>query len=314
MQRRGVCALLFVLTCLFIPAEGATSNLPFSLVVRERFGTIGVGDLNTTLSSFNSGYDHIRSNNVPWAVVGEISPISGRFKEWEAELQWDFWWGFSIGFAVSAPAQYGGMSVLTFSIMNDGLNQTIINTFTSNVEVSAPLMFTLYKSINLIHNVNASIDGGIGIYRAQMTQRHLYHGRYPMEDVGLTTWTYDVGGQDLGYHLGIALEYKFNQRFSMIAEGQWRFAKITTFKGVETLEYQEFDADGVLFNSGNISTDGVLYHYIGQDFNNGEWVEKLLVSDLVPPWVGVDSPYDIRRAFLDLGGFTLKIGLRIRLF
>lgn len=314
MKRGSVCVFVVVLACLFSAAEGATPKLPFSLVVYERFGSIAVGDLNTTLRSYNSGYDNIRSNWPPWGCVGEIQAIPTRFTAWETELQWSFWWGFSIGIAISAPAHFSGSSFLTFSIMNNALNQTINNTYTSHIKMSPPLMLTLHKSINLIRNVNASIDGGLGLFRAQMTQTYLYHARYPLEDVSLGTFYFDVQGRKLGYHLGIALEYRFSKRFSLITEGQWRFAKISTFKGIQTLEANDFDADGNLTAVHSYSHEGTLYHYFGQDFYNGEVVEKLVVTDLVPPWIGADSPYDIRKAFLDLGCLELKIGLRIKLF
>lgn len=313
MLKRGY-VFTIVLIFLFGIAEAATPQLPFSLVIYERFGSIAVGDLNTTLTSYNSGYDHIRSQGVPWAVVGEIQPIPSRFTDWEAELQWRFWRGFSIGIAVSAPTHYSGSSFLTFTIMENGLNQTTNNTFTSNIRISPPFMLTLYKSVNLKRNIRASVDGGIGLYRAQMTQAHLYQIRGPENDVSLTTKYFDVKGKRLGYHLGVALEYRFNKRFSLITEGQWRFAKITTFKGIWTSEAMEYDAYGDLIYVLSNSREGILYHYFGEDLHNGEVIEKLLVSDFPPPWFGIDMPYDPRNAFLDMGGFTLKIGLRIGLF
>ena len=96
-MRKRVYIFPIVLICLFGIAEAATPQLPFSLAFYERFGSIAVGDLNTTLRSYNSGYDPIRSYNVPWEVVGEIQAIPSRFTEWEVELQWKFWWGFRIG-------------------------------------------------------------------------------------------------------------------------------------------------------------------------------------------------------------------------
>jgi hypothetical protein len=270
--------------------------------------------MNSTLQSINSGYDGIRLNDPPWGSVGEIQAIPGRFSAWEAELRWDFWWGFSLGIAISAPTQYSGSSFLTFSIMNNALNQTINHTYTSNIEVSPPLMLTLHRSINVIRNLNVSIDGGIGLYRAQMTQTHLFHARYPLEDITLFTSSFDVSGSELGYRLGASVEYRFNQRFSMIAEGQWRFAKISTLTGIQTGETQTFDADGNLTAISSTSKEGILYHYFGEDFETGEFREKLVVDDFPPPWVGIDLPHDVRNASLNLGGFTLKIGLRIRLF
>lgn len=100
----------------------------------------------------------------------------------------------------------------------------------------------------------------------------------------------------------------------MITEGQWRFVKINTLKGYRTRQTLSYDSDGSLVDSFNSSKSGILYHYIGLDFSTGEFREKLVVEDLEPPWGGVDLPTDIRNAFLDLGGFTFKIGLRVRLF
>lgn len=85
-------------------------------------------------------------------------------------------------------------------------------------------------------------------------------------------------------------------------------------KGNSLTETQVFDVAGNLTFINTSSTDGILYHYIGLDFSTGRMREKLVVENLDPPWYGIDLPTDIRRAFLDLGGFTLKIGLRIGLF
>ena len=195
-MRKRVYIFPIVLICLFGIAEAATPQLPFSLAFYERFGSIAVGDLNTTLRSYNSGYDPIRSYNVPWEVVGEIQAIPSRFTEWEVELQWKFWWGFRIGLAVSAPTQYSGSSFLTFTIIDYSGNQTTNNTLTSKIKVSPPFMLTLHKSVNLIRDISASLDGGIGLYRAQMTQSHLYQIRYPEDDVSLTTLSFDVKGEN----------------------------------------------------------------------------------------------------------------------
>ncbi len=314
MKNKRAIIVLITMALMFRTAKGAESKLTFSLVVSEGFGSIAVGDLNTTLTSFNAAYDKIRLYNPPWACVGEIKPIPNSFTDWEMELQWNIWWGFSLGIAVSAPTRYSGSSYLTYSIMQDALNQTIINTFQSSINVSPPLKLSLHKSVNAFRNIRASINGGIGIFRARMTQTHLMQARYPLEDAALTKFYFDVRGRRLGYHLGAALEYRVSQSFSALAEGEWRFATIRTFKGIEIGETREYDSDGNLRATFTNSTEGPLYHYFGQDFYNGEWREKLLVTDLVPPWYGYDMPLDIRRAFLDLGGFTLRIGLRVRLF
>jgi hypothetical protein len=314
MKKIETFFLFLVMGCSFSTAEAATPRLPFSLVVHEGFGSIAVGDLNTTLISINSGYDRIRSLDPPWGCTGEILPIPHRYTDWEVGLQWDFWRGFGIGITISAPAQFSGTSFLTHNIMQDGLNQTENHTYASHIKVSAPVKVSLHKSFVLLRNFSASLSGGLGFYTAQMTQNYLSQLRLPLGGQVLTTMLFDVRGRHLGSHLGIALEFNLNRRISLVASGQWRSIIIDTLKGEELLEAQWFDAAGNLDIVFSETFNGLLYHYIGQDSATGLMREKLLVSEIEPPWYGIDLPSDIRNAYIDLGGFTLKVGIKIGLF
>ena len=97
--------------------------------------------------------------------------------------------------------------------------------------------------------------------------------------------------------------------------GNLRFAKIRTFDGHESILQDEFDGYGRILTEYNInvSWEGILYHYIGDAYFINARHEKITVSRL-PPEAGIDSPSDVRKAFLDLGGFTFRIGLKIGLF
>jgi hypothetical protein len=130
----------------------------------------------------------------------------------------------------------------------------------------------------------------------------------------LETYLFDVAGQCLGYHFGISFEYRLNGRFSLLTEGCWKFIKIASFTGDTSAKNQVFSPDGEITYSFADTLNGILYHYDGLDEYTGHWQEKLIVENLEPPWYGIDFPTDIRKAFLDLGGFTFKIGLKIRLF
>jgi len=125
-----------------------------------------------------------------------------------------------------------------------------------------------------------------------------------------------VTGNQIGFHGGIGFEYKYTERVSLFAEGLWRLAKIRTLKGSITTHADAYDENGYL--TGTYDTDiyqGILYHYSGEDLIvGGVRHEKLLVNDFPPPWIGTDLPADVRKAFLDLSGFTFRIGLKIGLF
>jgi hypothetical protein len=82
---------------------------------------------------------------------------------------------------------------------------------------------------------------------------------------------------------------------------------------VEQWNVREYDPEGTLVNMDTHSKQGPLFHYFGEGLDYGGGHEKLIVNEDF--WqLGADSPYDIRKAFLDLGGLSFKIGLKIKLF
>lgn len=285
----------------------------FSLVVREGFGSIRVGDLNTTLRSINDSFDFARDIS-PQRCVGEIQAIPVMFTDWEIELQWAITWGFSLGISVSAPARFYGKSSLTYTIIDYAGLQTENFTYESEVRMSAPLMVSLYRTFSILPKTKVFLMGGIGFYRAQLTQMQQWNFRLPTDATDLTSFYFDVSGRRTGFHGGLAFEYEFNDRFSILAEGLWRSARIEHLTGSRSTQAQAWDSLGNLLFVAGDSEEGPLYHYLGEDLLTGQLHEWLLVNDFPPPWYGPDFPRDIREAFLDLSGFTFKIGLRIKLF
>jgi len=286
----------------------------FSLVAREGFGSIKVGDINTTLASINSAYDSVRAEH-PERAVGEILPVPNGYRDWEAELQWRGWKNLSVGIAVSGPTRYFQNSFLTYTIIESGATQTENDTWTPEIHVPAPAKLNLHYSIPVISNVNLIVSGGIGYYHARIEQTVQWQFRFETEASALGRYIFNVTGRQVGYHCGLGLGYNLNERFSMIIEGQWRFAKIRYFKGNCFLQFAQYDAFGNLISVASESLEGILYHYIGDDLRIPyERHEKIILENIPAPWYGIDLPSDIRRAFLDLGGFTFRIGLKIGLF
>jgi hypothetical protein len=175
-------------------------------------------------------------------------------------------------------------------------------------------MVSLYRTFSVIPRTIIIIDGGIGFYRARMTQTNVIHLRLPLNAIDLHHTIFDVSGKRNGLHGGLALEYEFNYRFSILAEGRWRSAKIEHLTGRSSMLGQSWDQMGNPVWTDIGSKEGILYHLIGENLYTGREHEKLVLEDFPPPWFGVDLPHDIREAFLDLSGFTFKIGLRIKLF
>jgi len=313
MKRSYAVAATFVsfLLCGSVIALSAGETEPakraFSLVIRGGAGSLGIGDLNTTLASIDAAYDSGRDVN-PNYTFGHVREVSGRFKDWELEVRWTVWKGLSVGAALSGPVHLRGYGNISYMY-----TWTQSYTIESEVRMASPIKLNLYYSIPVHSKVNLILNGGAGLYHARMSQNYDWQRRHHdlteegNYDVG-GNYHFDVSGRAVGCHFGVALEYKVNDRFSMMAEGQWTFAKIKSLKG--SCEYASVTSyvygGGDIISSESYSYEGDLYHYI-----NTYGYETL----------GVNSDPDnlaemseVRKATLDLGGLTVKIGLKIGLF
>lgn len=304
--RNAVISVLFLLCGTALAEDGLPKARAFSLVVRGGFGLIAVGDLNATLSTFNSMFDYIRGI-IPESVSGKIRNVPPSSLDGEIELQRAIG-RFSVGIAVSAPARHHRKSNLVYVIDDYAGIQINDYTFDADVRTSAPVKLNLYYYPRLSPAHSLLINGGFGYYHARLTYDKL------MLVQTTTGGTFDEGrlmngsGNSLGFHLGVGLEYRLNHRFSLLFDSHWRLCRIGNLQGdVLATAY----ADGVELY--RISDEGYLYHENVMDFTTGLNYERLIVSD-TPPEGGIGFPTDIRKAFIDLSGVTFRIGLRIKLF
>ncbi len=309
MKRSGI-VILIIASFLVIGAFGAgAAEKRFSLVVSGGFGSTRVGDLNSTLSAVGAVYDELKAA-YPENITGGIRPIPTRFKNWEAEFRWAFWRRFSIGISLADSTRYHGVSSYT---INYSSGTTMTDQYESGIEVSAPIELNLHYSFPVFFGFKLVASGGIGRCRARMTQTQEWQWHDPDGSYDIASETFDVRGKTTGYHCGLALEYKINDRLVLLAESRWQFAKIRSLDGSTVLANCEYDALGNLISSDSVSWRGSLYHYIGTDDITGRRMERLVVSQWYP-WDGIDFPTDERKSFLDLNAFTFKIGLKIGLF
>lgn len=309
----SILALLFSCSSMLAATTGHSRPL-FSLVIQEGFGSSAIGDLNTTLSSFNDNavYEAVREAH-PERCVGEFAQVPDGFKDWEAGLRWSFWRGFSLGVTVSGPIHMRQKSSLTYTIVDYAGTQTEIDTFDSEIRISAPVRISLYYARRILPAVKIAAGAGLGLYHARMIQNQQWQFRFPMDTTALGYYLFDVSGTKVGFHGEFTLEYAFNDRFSIIAGGLWKFVKIDALKGHLVTASDEFDAEGNLVDSQMNTAEGTLYHYLQYDSRLGVRRERMSIHESWPE-IGLGSPSDIRQAFLDLSGFTFTIGIKIGLF
>lgn len=318
VMKRLVSITLVAFSLLAICAIGAdAADKKFSLVVREGFGSIAIGDLNNVLSSVNSDavYTSLRESG-SGLCVGEIREVPNHFKDWEVELRWMPKY-FGIGLAFASPTKYYSKSHLDYTIGYSGVMETVGFTYESKISAYTPIKLSFCFSPPPISGARLVLNAGAGYYRAKMFYGTLDQYYYSSSKYLLSYNDY-VEGKQIGFHCGIGFEYKLSARFSILAEGQWRLAKITTLTGYGDVWEKYYDADGNLLidNSATTESTRILYHYIGTDSATGTRHEKMIMiaSSAEPPFVTLDDGSDFRKATLDLSGFTFKIGLKIGVF
>ena len=315
-----LASILFFLPitiALLYASESESSFKRFNLVMREGFGAIAIGDLNSVLSSTNNDavYTSLRESG-SGLCVGEIREVPNRFKDWEVELRW-MPNNFGIGLAFAGPTKYYDKSHLNYTVGFSDSMETVSHTYESRISVYTPIKLGFYYSLPPISGLHLVLNAGAGYYRAKMLYGTLDQYLYS-SGMYLLSYNDYVKGRHIGFHCGFALEYKLSNRLSILAESQWRFAKIATLTGYGDVWEQYYDAEGNLVSS-NATTTGstrILYHYIGADYVTGTRHEKLIMIDSSsePPFSTLDDGSDFRKATLDLSGFTVKIGLKIGLF
>jgi len=300
----NILLILFILT-IDVPGIMDASEKRFSLVIRGGVGSIGIGDMNTSITSYDGYYNWLREL-YPERNVGGLLEVPGRFKDWETEVQWTAWKGLSVGIALSGPVHLYESSSDSYVYSN--VNQSLY--VKSGIQIAAPIRLDLHYAFPINHEISFIVNGGIGLYHASMKENNNWLARTMGDTVIVGNYEYNVAGHTTGYHCGFALEYKFNDRFSMIAEGQWRFAKIKSLRGTGTGVNNEYENEWYLVSSESTNEEGYLYYFIytGSSY---PYCELEVLSD---PSSIEDQVTGLRKASLNLNGFAFRIGLKIGLF
>jgi len=256
------------------------------------------GDLNEYLDSFNQRPD----------ICGKVGKLANWSNDWEVELRIRLSSRIELGLATSGffnkknPSsifQYGGDIGDPEIIKSDSRIE-----FVPEIKAAMPLGLNLYYSLCPASRINLFVDLGLGWYAGKMTKKYIDTtfqsdgGTY----FGTLYWSVD-NDFSLGFQGGLGLEYGVTDELALVVELQGRFARISSLKGKMR----------VMSNNSLSEGTGTLYYYQWAWFGTGPWYRELLVNEN-PPEGAFFSVKDVREARLDLSGFALRIGLRVRLF
>jgi len=112
-------------------------------------------------------------------------------------------------------------------------------------------------------------------------------------------WTGEASSSGFGYLAGLGYDWNLTSGLSLTAEMVYRHSRLADFGGEDV--YKESSAYESI-------EKGKLY-YIQVDTGTAEVVPLVFIREKRPTEAGV---MDVRKAELDLSGFSLKLGVRVR--
>jgi opacity protein-like surface antigen len=291
-----VSFLSLSLACYAEEWEGTGSRFSLKLAGGARYAV--VGDLNEYLDSFNQRAD----------ICGKVAAVANWASDWEMELRMRLSSRFSLGLASSGffnkknPSSiffYGGAVVDPETIKSDSRVE-----FIPEIKAAMPLGLNLYYSLCSGSRMNLLVNLGLGWYTGKMSDNYIASDFQSDGKIYFGTSYQAVENKfSLGFEGGLGLEYGVTDELALVVEVQGRFARISSLKGKEC----------VMVNNSLSEQTGTLYYYKWAWFGSGPWYPVISVSES-PPEGGIGSFKDVREARLDLSGFALRLGLRMRLF
>ena len=140
-----------------------------------------------------------------------------------------------------------------------------------------------------------SINGGVEYILADCA--YLYR---ITENDTWQEWSGKAGSNQIGGFMGLKFVHDLGRHLSLFIEASSRYAKIRNLKGEGTYK----DPSGLEYKE-----KGYMYIYQGEVAHNKEQFPLVFIRDKTPSGYGVLNP---EKASLDLSGFSLQAGLRIR--
>lgn len=165
---------------------------------------------------------------------------------------------------------------------------------------SIPLSLGGFYSLPIGNRLTMRGEAGLDFHFVRWKDRLIwtYNGdtyQKVLDDLNLTS-----GG--LGGHLSISAEYELSKRLALVVELRGRYARIGGLKG---------DWTNTVNDSPWQPREATLYTYEMQSVTLGTWYSFTWPA-IVPPKEG-DGLRNIREAVLDMSGFALRAGIRVRL-
>lgn len=296
------CSLLFLnrITC---SEEKENFRPKFSIKITGARDRLAIGDINRCLSSINNNdtFDYWREN-APERVVGEITELNNWIDDWEAELRIDITPRIGIGFSTSGSIHKKNESSLTYTDRGWAGDQITGIAFKPDIKVSMPVRLGIYYTLPFSSKFNIFFNAGIGYYSGQMNEHSKYEVTTPSGGYGYTNIYWETDRKSsFGFHGGVGVEYLLTKNLALVLESRGKHVKINDFKG-----RIQFNHSSGMQNE----ETGTLYYYTMWNPGIGTRYANLTVWEK-PPDFSIYFIDDVKKAVLDLSGYSLRVGIRV---
>ena len=301
MHNKKIIWLLFILSFIIFNKIGFSEEKKsfkprFSIKLTAGGGYVAIGDMNKHLDSMNNYKDY--SGVSMSDVSGKIEKLSNQSNDWELELKIDASPKIGFGIATSFFHRRNQSSIYAYQVPEFGRDYEMI--FKPEIKVIMPVGLNLYYSLYSGSKLNVFINSGIGWYLGKMTENRIENFIYPDGDVYFNNRYWEVEyNSSLGFHGGVGFEYNLKKNLALVVELQGRYLRIGNLEG--TVKYE------TNFGSGLTIGEGGTLHFFGRS-------DYYDLDIPLPYHIFNENGYIERNAVLDLSGFSLRIGIRIKLF
>ena len=311
-----ICILLFVLPVFLnrIAYSGESGIFKPKLSIKLTGGLryINVGDINNHIESF----DNYMSSHLSLYEGGKMGKINNYGPDLEGELRLDISSKFAVGVGIGYISGKNESDFQTVGFWPFGMIYAYsppADLFEFVVESkleTIPIKLGIYYTIPLGSRINIFLKSGLDYYFSKCFI-YKYNEIISLDRAVLIpefyeiSNKYDMRGNGLGFNGGLGFEYKISNVLAIVLEIQRRYAKIKNLKGKwiysNTFTLEQGEDEGILYiGKKNMEDEGFSDNY-----------PDLVVSPSKPSGAKI---LNAKEATLDLSGFSLRVGIRIKLF
>ncbi|NIM90111.1 MAG: hypothetical protein GTO17_04100 [Candidatus Aminicenantes bacterium] len=172
---------------------------------------------------------------------------------------------------------------------------------TARPKVTAiPLTLSAYFDLPLAKRLSFTVQVGLGYYLGTFSWDYSYESEF---DDFKENW--EGKSNALGFHGSLGFEFNFSSRIALFVESFGRYAKLKALKGNYTFEETFFGYQGQ-----ESIDEATLWYYEWRSSLTGNYYPTLEFNDEKPEETSFVK--NIREGEVDLTGFSVRVGIRIR--